>query len=158
MKKSLVSTCLMIGLALSIAAGVGACKSVPTIQQQFLDLCPTVTADLKVIGGSPLLNTQQAAILNGIPGDPTHPGIIAVNTSVCAAGAQLNVTDLQTLHDTLLPAVVTIVQAVPAFPDQTAVLLGLNTFGPLVQGMIDQLIAAAALKTAPVSAPVAASS
>jgi hypothetical protein len=42
----------------------------------------------------------------------------------------------------------------PLIPNQTVILLALNTFGPIVQQMIDQLIMA----VAPASAPVAASS
>jgi hypothetical protein len=164
MKKSLFSLGLIICLGLSIAIGIGACKSLPTLQEQFTQLCPVVNGDLQTIGTSPLLNVSQQQIIMGVPGDPSKPGVLAVNKAICAAGGQVNVTSMQALHDTLLPSVVMLIQGLPTFPNQTAILLGLNTFGPIVQGLVDQLIAAAAVKTVPASgaipasAPVAASS
>lgn len=149
MKKMLL---LAAGIAASIVI-VSGCKSLPTLQEQFTQACPIVNADLKIIAASPLLTPAQQQVLNGVPGDPTKPGVIAANEAICAAGAQLNATNLRTIHDSLLPMAITIVQAVPALPEQQVVLLALQTFGPLVQGMIDQLITA----VTPASAPVAAS-
>jgi hypothetical protein len=66
----------------------------------------------------------------------------------------LNVTNLKAFHDSLLPVAIGIVQATPAIPDQPMVLLALQLFGPVVQGLVDQAITT----VAPVaSAPVAAS-
>ncbi len=139
---------LAAGLVASVALVAG-CKSLPTLQEQFTQACPIVNADLKIIAASPLLTPAQQQLLSGVPGDAAKPGIIASNEAICTAGAQLNVTDLRTIHDSLLPMAITIVQAVPALPQQQVVLLALQTFGPLVQGMIDQLITAT---TAPVAA------
>ena len=124
--------------ALAIFAG---CNSLPTVQEQFQTGCTIVNGDLAILGASPLLNADQQAVIN----KTVLPG----NQAICKAGAQLNVADLRAFHDSLLPAAIGIVQAVPAIPNQPAVLLGLQTFGPMVQALIDQLITAT---TAPVAA------
>ncbi|CAB3731479.1 hypothetical protein LMG22037_05617 [Paraburkholderia phenoliruptrix] len=134
------------GLALSACfAMLVACNSLPTVQQQFQTGCTIVNGDLAIIAASPLLNAeQQSAITNTI---------LPANQAICKAGGTLNVTDLKLFHDSLLPAAIAIVQGVPALPNQPAILLGLQTFGPMVQALVDQLIATAV----PASAPVAAS-
>ncbi|KVP90696.1 hypothetical protein WJ95_09315 [Burkholderia ubonensis] len=131
---------LAAGIAASIA--FAGCSSLPTVQEQFQTGCTIVNGDLAILTTSPLLNADQQATISKT--------ILPANQAICKAGAQLNVTDLKAFHDTLLPAAITIVQAVPALPQQQAVLLGLQTFGPMVQALIDQLITVAA-------APVAAS-
>jgi hypothetical protein len=141
-----------------LAAGFAAlvafagCKSLPTVQEQFNTACPIVTADLKTLSTSPLLPAdQQAAMAKAA----------TANADLCTAGAALNVTNLKAFHDSLLPAAIAIVQGNPLIPDQTVVLLALNTFGPMVQQIIDQLITTAtspsAASAASASAPVAAS-
>lgn len=125
-----------------LAAGIAAlalfagCHSLPTVQEQFQTGCTIVNGDLAIIAQSPLLNAEQQAVISKT--------VLPANQAICKAGAQLNVTDLKAFHDSLLPAAITIVQAVPALPDQPAILLGLATFGPMVQAIIDQLIATAA--------------
>lgn len=136
---------LAAGIVASVAFVAG-CTSLPTLQQQFTQACPIVNADLKILGASPLLSpAQQGVILNDV---------LPKNEAICAAGAQLNITDLRTIHDSLLPMAITIVSAIPAIPQQQVVLLALQTFGPLVQGMIDQLITAATVPAA-ASTPLA---
>lgn len=150
MKKSLLSIGLMIGLGLSIALGVGACKSLPTLQEQFTTGCGIVNGDLLTISQSPLLTADQQA-----------KAVTArnLNLKICSAGSSIDVADAQSIANTLLPAVASIIQAIPAFPDGTAVALALNTFGPLAVQFAEQMIAN--LKTtapAAASTPVAASS
>lgn len=119
---------LAAGIVASIA--IVACSSLPTVQQQFETGCTIVNGDLAILATSPLLNADQQATISKT--------IVPANQAICKAGAQLNVSDLKAFHDTLLPAAITIVQAVPALPQQKAVLLGLQTFGPMVQALIDQ--------------------
>ncbi|WP_176016659.1 hypothetical protein [Burkholderia sp. BCC0398] len=125
---------LAAGVVTSVA--IVACNSLPTVQQQFQTGCTIVNGDLAILATSPLLNADQQAAISKT--------ILPANQAICKAGAQLNVTDLKAFHDTLLPAAITIVQAVPALPQQQAVLLGLQTFGPMVQALIDQILTAAA--------------
>ena len=139
---------LAAGLVASIAIIAG-CSSLPTLQEQFTQACPIVTADLTTLSTSPLIGSaDQSALATAAK----------ANKAFCAAGGQLNVTDLKAFHDSLLPAAVAVVNGNPLIPNQTAILLVLNTFGPIVQQMVDQLITAAtATSVAAASAPVAAS-
>lgn len=52
------------------------------------------------------------------------------------------------LHDSLLPALIAIVNGNPLIPNQTAILLVLNTFGPIVQQMVGQVITASTASAA----------
>ncbi|WP_322105838.1 hypothetical protein [Paraburkholderia sp. J41] len=119
------------GFVLS-AAFLAGCKTAPTAQQLFIQACPVVNADLEFVAASPLLTPDQQDTLN--------KQIIPKNKAFCAAGAQLNLADLKAFHDSLLPAAITIVEAVPAIPNQQAILLVLRGFGPLVQQLVDQVI------------------
>jgi hypothetical protein len=141
--------CLSAGLVAAVA--FAACTSLPTVQQQFQTGCTIVNGDLAILGASPLLNASQQDVINKT--------VLPANQAICKAGGQLNIADLKAFHDSLLPAAITIVQAVPALPNQPAILLGLSTFGPMVQALIDQLITAtsAASSAVSASAPVAAS-
>lgn len=141
--------CLVAGLVASIV--FAACTSLPTVQQQFQTGCTIVNGDLSILGASPLLNASQQDVINKT--------VLPANQAICKAGGQIDVASLRAFHDSLLPAAITIVQAVPALPNQPAILLGLSTFGPMVQALIDQLIAAtnAASSATAASAPVAAS-
>jgi hypothetical protein len=113
--------------------------SLPPLQEQFKAACPIVTADLATLSTSPLIgSTDQAALAKAA----------AANNAICAAGGQINVTDLKAFHDSLLPAAIAIVNGNPLIPDQTAILLALNTFGPIMQQMVDQVIAAVAATNA----------
>lgn len=135
-----------IGAVFALAAG---CKSLPTAQEQFNTFCPIVNADLQTVATSPLLNADQQA---------TAQKAHDLNVKICSAGASLNVADAKDLANTLLPAVVTIVSAVPAFPQQTAVVLALQTFGPIALQMVEQIVASAQGASAAVAASVPAAS
>ncbi len=124
---------LAAGIVASLA--IVACNSLPTVQQQFQTGCTIVNGDLDILATSPFLNADQQATISKM--------ILPANQAICKSGAQLNVADLKAFHDTLLPAAITIVQAVPALPQQQAVLLGLQTFGPMVQALIDQILSTA---------------
>lgn len=160
----LVASTLFAGCASTGTVAVP--KLVVTPQQLVTDFCPTVNEDLKVIAASPLLNASQKLILNGDPSDPTKPGIIAINASVCAAGGVIDVTNLETLNNTAFPALITLVGALPMIPNQPAILLGLTLAQPILNQILQtvqaqQAAAAAAASgasaAAPASAPAAAS-
>ncbi|MDN7490614.1 hypothetical protein QZM35_23155 [Burkholderia sp. AU45274] len=127
---------LLLAAGVLASVAIVGCNSLPTAQQQFQTGCTIVNGDLTILATSPLLNADQQATISKT--------ILPANQAICKAGAQLNVTNLKAFHDTLLPAAITIVQAVPALPDQQAVLLGLQTFGPMVQALIDQFLTTAA--------------
>lgn len=133
------------GLALAACFALFAGCSLPSLQQQFATYCGIVNTDLETLGSAPQLTAdQQATIMQKV---------LPANEKICAAGVKVNVSDLKSFHDSLLPVVIAIVQATPALPNQTLILLGLQTFGPLVQMQVDQLITVVA---PPASAPPAA--
>ena len=127
--------------------------TIPTPQQLVTDFCPVVNADLKMLSSSPLLNASQQQMLNGVPNDSSKPGIIAINNSVCAAGGQINVTDIQQLNATAFPALIGLVAALPMIPDQPAILAGLMLAEPILTQIINSL--PQATPAAPASAPAA---
>ncbi|MFM0141709.1 hypothetical protein [Paraburkholderia sp. RL18-085-BIA-A] len=138
-------------------AGCANAPALPSLQQQFVQMCPVVNADLAVLAASPSLTVAQQDSIKQV---------LVANQLICSSGAQLNVTSLRAFHDSLLPVAVAVVQATPAIPNQPLVLLALQLFGPVVQGLVDQAITTVApaastpaAASAPVaSAPVAASS
>jgi hypothetical protein len=149
------------GLALAACFVVFAgCSNAPIKlippQQLVTVFCPVVNADLKLLAASPLLSASQQQALNGVPGDPTHPGIIAINAAVCAAGGQIDVADLQRLNDTAFPALIGLVSALPMLPNQPAILLGLTLAQPILAQVMAQLPQATS-PAAGASAPAAAS-
>lgn len=145
---------LLCGVAaLALLAGCAAQPvKVPTPQQLVTGFCPVVNADLDVLSKSPLLTADQRALLNG---DPAHPGIIAINKAVCAAGGTIDATDLQTLNNTAFPALIGLVSALPILPNQPAILLGLTLAQPILAQVVANLPQASA--ATPASAPAAAS-
>lgn len=135
-------------------------NKIPTPQQLVTDFCPTVNADLKLLASSPLLNASQQQLLNGVPGDVSHPGIIAINAAVCAAGGQIDVTDIQTLNNTAFPALIGLVGALPMLPNQPVILLGLTLAQPILNQIAAQVLpetAAAPSLPTPAVTPAAAS-
>jgi hypothetical protein len=139
-------------VASALFAGCTNAPALPSLQQQFVQMCPVVNADLAVLAASPSLTVAQQTTLK--------TQIIPANELICSSGAALNVTNLKAFHDSLLPVAIGIVQATPAIPNQPLVLLALQLFGPVVQGLVDQAIttaAPAASVPAAASAPVAAS-
>jgi hypothetical protein len=143
---------LLLAAALAAFMLFVACTSLPTLQEQFAAACPIVTADLTTLSASPLIAANDQAVL---------AKAAAANKSICAAGGQINVTDLKAFHDSLLPAALLVVQGLPQTPELQGIELVLNTFGPIVQQLIDQVIAAVTVSDASAtaaSAPAAASS
>lgn len=138
---------LVVAFAFVVFAGCSNAPALPTLQQQFVQMCPVVNADLAVLAASPSLTVAQQNTLK--------TQIIPANQLICSSGAALNVTNLKAFHDSLLPVAIGIVQATPAIPDQPIVLLALQLFGPVLQGLIDQAITTAS-PAAAASAPVAA--
>ncbi|WP_154677983.1 hypothetical protein [Paraburkholderia nodosa] len=136
---------------------VTAPKLIVTPQQLVTDFCPVVNADLKAIAASPLLNASQKVLLTGDPSDPTKPGIIAINASVCAAGGIIDVTNLKTLNDTAFPALITLVGALPMLPNQPAILIGLTLAQPILNQVLTAVQAQQAAAASPASTPSAAS-
>ena len=131
---------LLLVAIFAMLSGCANAPALPSLQQQFVQMCPVVNADLAVLAASPSLTISQQDSIKQV---------LVANQLICSTGAQLNVTSLRAFHDSLLPVAVAVVQATPAIPNQPLVLLGLQLFGPVVQGLIDQAIT--------VAAPVAAS-
>jgi hypothetical protein len=134
----------LVVASLVVFAGCSSAPQLPTLQQQFVQMCPVVNADLAVLAASPSLTVVQQNTLK--------TQIIPANQLICSSGAALNVTNLKAFHDSLLPVAIGIVQATPAIPDQPIVLLALQLFGPVLQGLIDQAITTAAPAAAPLAA------
>lgn len=79
-------------------------------------------------------------------------------TAVCSSGASIDVTSLQTLNSTVLPALIDVVSSVPSIPDQPEILAGLTLAQVALVPIVNQAIAAAqaaqaAASSAPSSAP-----
>lgn len=142
------SKMLLLAAGLVALIAFAGCSSLPTVQEQFNTLCPTVTADLQIVATTPLLTADQQKVAQ-----VAHD----MNVKVCAAGATVNVADLKDLANTALPAVATIIAAIPPTPQfpSTMIALGINTFGPILLQLAEQI--AAPLTTAPAAAPAAAS-
>jgi len=128
-----------------VALALGACASsqLTTAQQLFASDCSVVNADLQALTTSTLLNADQQGKVSDL---------LTANKAVCSAVASANVTTLKSIHDSLLPAAIIVVSAVPAIPNQPAILLALNTIGPIVQQLVDQAITASTSASAPVAA------
>lgn len=123
---------LVLAACFAMFAG---CANVPlpTIQQQFNALCPTVNADLQVLSVTPMLTADQQAIA-------AHA--LALNLKICAAGASLNLADVKDLAQTSLPALVSVIAAIPPTPQfpSTAIALALGTFGPMALQLAEQIV------------------
>ena len=102
--------------------------------------------DVLVLADAPEAVAAQAAKLDGVS------KVLTVNTSICAAGAQVNVADLQSLNATLFPALIQLVGSLPMLPNQPAVMLGLTLAQPILAQVVQTIEAQKA------AAPVAASS
>jgi hypothetical protein len=156
MKMLRIAAGLALAACFAMFAGCatnGPVKLIPPAQL-VRDFCPIVNADLAVLDASPLLTAAQKQLLDGVPGDSTHPGIIAVNKTVCAAGATIDATDLQTLNNTAFPALISLVSALPMLPNQPAILLGLTLAQPILNQVVAQILPAAPTAA---SAPAGAS-
>jgi|ERR1700744_1176863 len=141
MQKILLSAICACGMVACASTGVS--QSIPTPQQLLTDFCPIVNADLKVLSESPLLSSQQQSVV---------ANIASINSNVCAAGAQIDVSDLQSLDQTAFPALIALVSAIPGLPDQQAILLGLTLAQPILAQVAQSVAAQAAVPAAASSA------
>jgi hypothetical protein len=147
MKKFAVVLAGAVAFALAGCAGVSVKPvSLPIIPpaQLAAQFCPIVKADLAILSTSPLLSQDQKDKLNSVA---------PINDAVCSAAATIQLQDLQAFNNTLFPAVTAIVAAVPAIPNQPAILLALQLAQPILNQVVSDAIAASQA-----SAPVAASS
>jgi hypothetical protein len=128
-----------------VALALGACASsqLTTAQQLFASDCSVVNADLSALSTSTLLTADQQGKISAL---------LTANKAVCSAVASADVTTLKNINDSLLPAAIIVVSAVPAIPNQPAILLALNTIGPVLEQLVDQAIAASTAASAPVAA------
>ena len=143
---------IAVVLAGVVALALSACGSVqvkpvslPIVPpaQLAAQFCPIVKADLAILSTSPLLSQAQKGQLNSVA---------PINDAVCSAAATVQLQDLQAFNQTLFPAVTAIVAAVPAIPNQPAILLALQ----LAQPVLNQIVADA-IAASKAGAPVAAS-
>jgi hypothetical protein len=147
-RKSLLASLLAVGLLAGCANAPIKPLPIPVIPPAELvaQVCPIIKADLLLLespAGTALLSpSQQAKVANAI---------VPANNAVCAAGATVDLTDLQAFNNTIFPALIQIVSAVPAIPNQPAVLLGLTLAQPII-GVIVQQAIAASQATTPASA------
>jgi hypothetical protein len=146
MRKFAVVLAGAVAFALAGCAGVAVKPvSLPIIPpaQLAAQFCPIVKADLAILSTSPLLSQDQKDKLNSV---------VPINDAVCSAAATVQLQDLQAFNNTLFPAVTAIVAAVPAIPNQPAILLALQLAQPILNQVVSDAIAASQA-----SAPVAAS-
>lgn len=152
MKKFAVVLAGAVAFALAGCAGVAVKPvSLPIIPpaQLAAQFCPIVKADLAILSTSPLLSQDQKDKLNSV---------VPINDAVCSAAATIQLQDLQAFNATLFPAVTAIVAAVPAIPNQPAILLALQLAQPILNQVVADAIAASQASAASAaSAPVAAS-
>lgn len=135
-----------------------ALPTLSTAQLQLLtkQVCTALQTDLVLLEGptgSALLTPGAATKVTTVIG-PTI-------TAVCNSGASVDLTSLQTLNNTVLPALIDIVAAVPSIPDQPEILAGLTLAQVALVPIVNQAIAAAqaaqaSSSSAPSSAPAAA--
>lgn len=136
MKKLVLFVCFAAAALLLGACATAPGIKVPTPQQLVTDICPIVNADLGILSKSPLLTSAQQSTLTNT--------IIPGNAAVCAAGGAINVTDLQAFNATVFPALVGLVAAIPAIPNQPVILLALELAGPLVTQIVNDAVTATA--------------
>jgi len=140
-------------LVLSACVSPGAAISIPTPAQLATNVCPIVQADLtelqSINATTPILSAAQASTLANV--------IIPGNAAVCAAGATVNVTDLQTFNTTVFPAIIGLVNA-STLPAATKLEIGggLTLVQPILAAIVNGMPAATSSIAS--SAPVAASS
>lgn len=136
MRKFAVVLAGVVALAISGCAGVAVKPvSIPVIPPAQLasQFCPIVKADLAILSTSLLLSqAQKDKLLSVSP----------INDAVCSAAATVDLQDLQAFNATLFPAVTAIVAAVPAIPNQPAILLALQLAQPLLNQVVADAIAA----------------
>ncbi|MEX3933246.1 hypothetical protein AB4Y32_15835 [Paraburkholderia phymatum] len=151
MKRIAVVLAGVAALALSACSGLQVKPvSIPVIPpaQLAAQFCPIVKADIEILKASVLLSQAQKDKL---------AEVAPINDAVCSAAATVDLTDLQKFNSTLFPAVTAIVAAVPAIPNQPAILLALQLAQPVLNQVVADAIAASKASAATAAAPVAAS-
>jgi hypothetical protein len=122
------------------------------LQTMTKQVCVALTTDLTLLEGP-----TGKALLPPATMTQVTTTIGPTITAVCSSGAAIDVTSLQTLNSTVLPALIAVVAAVPAIPDQEAILAGLTlaqvALVPIVNDALSAAAAQAAASSAPSSAP-----
>lgn len=143
-----ILACAFLTAAAAVMSGCASTTGVVAVQtpaQVAAQVCPpteTAIASLKLLQGMPAQAIANLATAEQIV------------TTVCTAGATVNVADLQTLATTALPIVLDVVQASPLDPaQQNQIILGVSA----AQIVISAVLAAQPVAAAPV-APTAAAS
>lgn len=114
--------------------------TIPVIPPQQLaqTLCPLVQADLDI-----LTSASGLVLLSVAQQNTVQTSIKPKVTAACAAAATIDLTDLQSFNSTAFPALISIVQAVPAIPNQPAILLALQLAQPVLQDVVNMAVASA---------------
>jgi hypothetical protein len=130
-----------VALVLSACAVQLKPVSIPVIPPAQLaqQVCPIVKADLDILtsaAGLALLTPAQQSTLSA--------SIQPKFSAACSAAAAVDLAALQSFNADAFPALLAIVAAVPAIPNQPAVLLALQ----LAQPIVSQIVSDAAAKAA----------
>ncbi|MDB5777629.1 MAG: hypothetical protein JWP38_3762 [Herbaspirillum sp.] len=141
MKKTLIAILAGFALLLSGCAAPGAAPTPAQILSQLnTQVCPGLVAAGPILTTLPGVSDTDKALLAKASADVSK---------VCAAGATLNPADLQTLAASSLPVVLGIVQALPAFPQQAAIVTGIGAAQILLPILIAQVKAIVPTSPAP---------
>lgn len=128
--------------------------STAQLQQLTVQVCTALKTDLVLLEGP-----TGTALLTPSAMTKVTTAIGPTITAVCNSGAAVDVSSLQTLNNTVLPALIDVVAAVPSIPDQPEILAGLTLAQVALMPIVNQAIAAAqaaAASSAPSSAPAVA--
>jgi hypothetical protein len=141
MKRLTLLAAGIVALVLSACAVQLKPVSIPVIPpaQLAAQVCPIVKADIDILtsaAGLALLTPAQQSALS----DSIQPKFSAA----CAAAESVDLAALQSFNADAFPALIAIVAAVPAIPNQPAVLLALQ----LAQPIVSQIVSDAAAKAA----------
>ncbi|HTV76650.1 MAG TPA: hypothetical protein VMF03_00200 [Steroidobacteraceae bacterium] len=163
--KASVTTIAKVFLPLAVVlplmggcATTGGKLAVPTLTTAQLQavtksVCTTLNADVAVLEGP----TGQTLLASNPTAQKQISTVIGPDiAAVCASGAAVDVTSLQTIVNTVLPAITAVVASVPQIPDQAEILAGLTAAQLILVPVVNQLIdLAPAASSAPSSAPAA---
>jgi hypothetical protein len=132
------------GVAVFLLSGCGSVQlkpvSIPVVPPAQLaqQVCPIVKADLDV-----LTSAAGLALLTPAQQNTISASIQPKFSAACLTAAAVDLADLQSFNADAFPALIAIVSAVPAIPNQPAVLLGLQLAQPIVQAVVSSAAAAA---------------
>ena len=107
------------------------------LQQLQGQVCAVVKADLLLLqspSGQALVGAAEQAKI--------EKTIAPTATAVCDSGATVDLTSLQAFNNTALPALIQIVQAVPAIPNQPEIVLALQLAQVALPPLVNSAIAA----------------